>query len=280
MIQPSPPPFPRARFRRHAGIGGTVAIAALLVMPAGALQAATGSELTLTGLDTPLSDGELASLRGGFLTEGGLEITFGFRLDLEIGDKLKLSSQFKPLAKPDKPARPGMQLWQGFENGELELTLTKKQHAADKDGGGEAGGGIKVAGDGEVEVLAGPTDGFGGGDGYSGSDHQAAKVVKTDDSVILTSKGDTPVKATIDKDGFEVVVGDPKTTSVVNRIGRDQVSARITNRRHGARIKQRLIVDVNLLNFSQFGKAQEIRRKAGRLSNQIGRGIIHSLLPR
>ena len=80
----------------------------------------------------PLADAELAALRGGFHTADGLEISFGYRVELAVEDGLQLTARFNPVARADQPA--------------LGVSL----------GGGEGPlAGLELAGNGAVQVLAG-----------------------------------------------------------------------------------------------------------------------------
>lgn len=89
------PPHPAVPIATHAMwlITSTAVIGQLVgALPA---EAASAPEPLLAG-EQALAEGELAELRGGFVTKEGLEISFGFQIDLDLDDRLALSMQFDP----------------------------------------------------------------------------------------------------------------------------------------------------------------------------------------
>ena len=277
---------------KHQSVGrqprAALASASLLVLAtlisgaAGAAQPAAGAGQLLLDHATPLSDAELAELRGGFITPDGLQISIGFRLELDIDDRLMLATEFTPQWTPasnggGKQHKPGKSTgWKGFAPGELRLTLQRK--------GGSGNGSVQFAigPSGDVEVLNGSpqVQEIDGGKRYAFEDGVAAEVANGGQGTRVTAGGDLPVVLTQTKNGLELSVGDESTTAVLNRITRDLISSRLVNRQDHAQVDQRLNVDVNLLNFSDTGHVRSLRSSSLHVLKLVNGGLVRAMTPR
>jgi len=259
MTAPARPSL-RPMLRRSAGAAGLALLAAL---PAGGVAAADSTAPLAFGTfgAAPVADNELATLRGGFITAEGLEISFGFRVELDVADRLQLTARFNPIAKSGEPA--------------VGLSL-----------GGDAPGGplteLEVTRDGKLQVLAGTpkVTERKGGTRYRFGDGAVAELPDSGDGFTFTSGGALPVTLTQSGEGLDLVVGDATTTLVVDRLSPRGVDAKVANRLDGAGIDHQLFFDINLLNFSDLAPARRVAHTGRRLQNLVNRGVVGWLTPR
>lgn len=255
--------------RLIARLAGASAIVLAVLVPghAHAAPPPAEAELLMPAHVEPLSDAELAGFRGGFITPNGLEISLGFRLDLDINDRLRIATEFKPHwgSSAGKKAP-----------GELLVTLIQK----DAPGSEAVQLGIKP--DGKVEVLGGnpQLQEFDGGQRYTFGGDVAAEVAKGGQGTKVTAGGDLPVVLTQTKDGLELRVGDEATTGAWSRITRELISAQLVNRQHGARVHQNLNIDVNLLNFHETSHLRSAQLSSLRVLKVVNGGLIRAMNPR
>jgi hypothetical protein len=244
-----------------------MAMATLMTGQADAAQPPAGADPLLPAHLEPLSDAELAAFRGGFVTPHGLEISLGFRLDLDISDRLTLATEFKPQwASPGGKKAPG----------ELLVTLVQKGAP------GSEPVSLSIGPNGQVKVLSGnpQVHDIDGGKRYAFEGGVAADVAQGGLGSRVTAGGDLPVVLAQTKDGLELRVGDEATTAVWNRITRGLVSAHLTNRRNDAQISQHLNVDVNLLNFHDTAHLRALRTSSLRVLKLVNGSLIRAMAPR
>lgn len=229
---------------------------ALSTGEAEAAQPPAGAGPLLLDHAAPLSDAELAELSGGFITPDGLQISLGFRLELDIDDRLMLATEFTPQWTPSskgagKQHKQGKSTgWNGFAPGELRLTMQRKG------GSGEGSIQFAIGPSGDLKVVSGnpQVQEIDGGKRYAFDGGVAAEVASGGQGTRVTAGGDLPIALAQTKDGLDLSVGDESTTAVLNRITRHLISARLINRQDHAHVDQRLNVDVNLLNFNDTGR--------------------------
>ncbi len=240
------------------GCVGVAALSLLALAPAHGVLAAEHAASAFAGA-RPLADDELAALRGGFHTADGLEISFGYRVELDVEDGLQLTARFNPAARAGQSAL-------GVSLGDGEGPLA----------------GLELAGDGTVQVLAGAPKVTRGANGtrYEFSDEVIARLRDNGEGFTFSSGGEVPVNLEQAGNGLHLVVGDGTRTLVIDRLGPQGIDAKVANRLDGAGIDHQLFFDVDLLNFSELAPARQAAQTGRRLQNLINRGVVGSLTPR
>ncbi len=246
-----------------------VASAVVLIAAATSFQAnAAAPSSPLAGLQ-PLAPAELAALRGGFFSADGLEISFGVQIDLNVDNRLLLSTFFNShqAHRHAKSRRGGRR--SNRNTGGLQLSLWE-------DGRSAPSVGLKLAGDGAIEVLEGAAEVIESANGlrYQFADQMAAELTPTTDGYKLTTNGDLPVSLLKTTKGIELTVGDEATTLIKDRVSPQQISAQLANRLHGTSVTHRMTVDINVNNFHQMDAARKAGMSARRLQRLVNRGIL------
>lgn len=259
--------------------GASLAVlAALSAGPVAAAQPPIAGETLDFDHARPLSDAELADLRGGFITPDGLQISLGFRLDLDIDDRLMLTTEFAPqwAAAQTRAGKHAKGQSNGFAPGELRLTLQRK---------GAVGGDpvqFAIGPRGEVTVLNGnaQVQEIEGGKRYAFGDGVAAEIANGGKGTKVTAGGELPVVLAQNQDGLRLSVGDQRTTEVLSQITRHLIGARLVNRQDHAQVSQRLNVDVNLLNFNDTNHLRSTRGSSLNLLRLVNGSLVRAMSPR
>lgn len=260
---------PRQRCRRLGrAVRGTLTAAGLVVL--GGQAALAGDTPPLAGR-TPLSNAELAALRGGFITEDGLEVTFGMRLKFDLDRDLQFVAEFRPAPDRNDDRAHGRGKKGAFAPGEFRASFSR----SGADGGEDAVTTVERRADGTIAVSGGPD----GGIELAGSPEIAipggtAEIENRADGFALTADGEFPVRLEQGPDGIVVVVGDSRTTLIEDRLGPDGFSTQLSNRRNGADLIHDALLDVDVHNFSELSALRKAGVQRRRLQSLVNRGLV------
>ncbi len=245
-----------------------VASAVVLIAAATSFQASAAAPSPLAGLQ-PLPSAELAALRGGYFGADGLEISFGVKIDLNVDDRLLLSTYFNahPGRGHGKSRRGGPKHHRGTDG--LQLRLWDDERGAPS-------AGLKLAGNGAIEVLEGAPEIIESADGlrYKFADQTVADLTPGADGYKLTTNGKLPVSLVKTAKGLELTVGDEATTLIKDRISPRQISAQLANRLHDTSVTHRMTIDISVNNFRQMEAARKSGMSTRRIQRLVNRGML------
>jgi len=262
----------RRRQGVRPGLGAALAAPLALAVVAAGSGATAAATLRLDA--EPLGRAELATLRGGLFTHDGYEFRFGMRFELDIDDEFRVLTEIKPAVperpkRSERPERPERGF--GFDDGELEVTLTGKDSVP-------AGFTRKKGGKVVASGAASKEEPGAGHTRYTFKDGTVADVVESEEGFTLNTDGDHPVRIVQNKKtGLAIEVGDSETSLARNAITPEGISALLTNRRNGATLAQRAIVDIEVLNHTKMAAHRKARLAARRMQDLVNGGLIQGL---
>lgn len=246
-----------------------VASAVVLIAAATSFQAnAAAPSSPLAGLQ-PLLPAELAALRGGYFGADGLEISFGVQIDLNVDNRLLLSTFFNShQGRRHAKSRRGGRRHDRSTSG-LQLSLW----GDDRD---TPSAGLKLMGDGAIEVLEGAPEVIESADGrrYQFADQTVAELTPAKDGYRLTTNGDLPVSLIKTTKGLELTVGDEATTLIKDLVSPQQISSQLANRLHDTSVTHRMTIDISVDNFRQMDAARKSGMSARRIQRLVNRGVL------
>jgi len=263
----------RTPSRRVAG----AALAAALLLLGGA-QAPAG-EAPLLAARTPLSEAELAALRGGFITEDGLEITFGMRLKFNLDNEVQFVAEFQPALDRGKARDRGNDRQRGRAEKSAGAFVPGEFRASFRRSGAQEGEDavttVERKADGSIAVSGGPDEGIrpaaSPGIAIPGG---TAEIENRGDGFVLAADGEVPIRLEQGADGIVVVIGDARTTLIEDRLGPDGFSAQLSNRRNGADVLHEALLDIDVHNFSELSTVRKAGAQRQRLQRLVSRGMV------
>lgn len=259
---------PATRSMLRAAVGGALVI--LLALPVAAAPVVPPSPESEPLVRVPVSaidPGELADFRGGFFGPNGLEISFGLRFEVDIDDQLRLITHFTPSKRDD--FSPPKWSWSDLENGEFELVYKGKDAGSGPPAELRRTADGTVVGSGVSQITEIP-----GGQRYEFDNGLVADVLDKANGFELGTNSDLPVHLVQDGKSVELKIGDVATTLVQNQVSPGVVLARLANRRDDASVRHDMILDLNVLNYSDLAHASRAVAQARRVQHLVNRGVV------